>query len=61
MKKSTKKDLLKQIKTMQLLGDDLVAAIRDAAWTWADGRPNLHGPTFHMHDAVDKWKEATRV
>ena len=57
----TKKELLKKIKVMQLLGDDLVAAIENACWRGFDDRPNLHGPTYHMRTAVNMWKEKDHV
>lgn len=57
----TKKELLNQIKDMQTLGDDLAAAIENACWRDHWGKPNLHEPTYHMRNAVDRWKEIDRV
>lgn len=50
------------IESLKELGDDLVNAIQDAAWTkhYDSGKPNLLAPTPHMERAARNWKEATR-
>lgn len=36
------------------IAEDLVASIKNAAWTNSKGKPNLHAPTPHMVRAIEK-------
>lgn len=43
----------KQIEDLVLLGDDFVAAIKNAAWG------DIRRPTMHMSQAIDNWEVYT--
>lgn len=47
-------------KRLRELGDDLVAAIENAAWQDEQGHANLFRPTHHMESAMFLWKAMTR-
>lgn len=41
------------IEVQRALIEDLIKAVKYAAWLDTEGKPNLRTPTFHMADAIN--------